>query len=73
MSDVRLVMMDLLKVVENKKDIVLHIMNYLNPGIIGTLHEKKVQYDRSLKHFLTEIWKSNEPRNDPRDMSAAIK
>ena len=50
MSDIRLVMMDLLKVVENKKDIVLHIMNYLNPGIIGALHEKKLQYDRSLEH-----------------------
>ena len=65
--------MDLLKVVKNKKDIVLHIVNFLNPGIIVVLNEKKCQYDKSLEHFLTEIWKSNEPQNDPRDMSAAIK
>ena len=73
LSDVRLVMMDLLKVVENKKDIVLHIVNFLTPGIIVALHEKKCQYDKSLEHFLTKIQKSNEARNDPRDMSAAIK
>ena len=48
MFDVRFVMMDLFKVVENKKNIVLHIMNYVNPGIIVALHEKKCQYDRSL-------------------------
>ena len=73
MSDIRLVMMDLLEVVENKKDIVLHIVNFLNPRIIVALYEKKCQYDKSVEHFLTESRKSNEPRNDPRDMSAAKK
>ena len=63
MSDVRLVMMDLLKVVENKKDIVLHIVNFLNPGIIVALHEKKCQYDKSLEHFLTEIRKFGNQMN----------